>query len=590
MKGMKEMEHESKRQPAECEKQITLPFIPFIPANTFVPHERKSSGSFFRMKVGLAQINTTVGDFSGNCARILSAYRDLVAQGGELVVTPELAITGYPPLDLIFAGEFVDRNLAALWELHGAVGEAPLVVGFIDRNTSGKGKPFYNAAAFLQKGRAPVVIHKQLLPTYDVFDEARYFEPGAPSDPVEFGGLKIGITICEDLWTREFLPGPFYRVDPPGHLVAAGASLLLNLSASPFQFGKPVQRLRMLESQAKRLGCPIYYCNSVGGNDQLVFDGHSLALSADGTRCRELIGFAEEVAVVEEPTDLYFPDDRDDLWELYRALILGLRDYFHKCGFRSAVLGLSGGIDSALTAALAVEALGKENVTGVAMPGPYSSEGSVRDAVLLAERLGINFYRLPITDSYEVLKAGLQEPFAGLKEDATEENLQARLRGITLMALSNKFGSLLLTTGNKSELAVGYCTLYGDMCGGLAVISDLPKTLVYALSRWINRDQEIIPVATIEKPPSAELRPDQKDQDTLPPYDLLDAVLALYVEENLPIREIVARGYDEALVRRITMLVDRNEYKREQAAPGLKVTGRAFGMGRRLPLAQKYKP
>ena len=545
------------------------------------------------MKVGIAQINTTVGDFPGNSAAILSAYRALVADGAELVLTPELSIPGYPPLDLIFAGEFVERNLAALRELHAAVGEVPLVVGFIDRNTSGKGKPFHNAAAFLEKGKPPVVIHKRLLPTYDVFDEARYFEPGEASAPITYGGRRVGITICEDLWTPEYLPGALYKVDPPADLVAGGADLLLNLSASPFQYGKPGTRLQMLQAQVARFGVPIYYCNSVGGNDQLVFDGHSLVLSADGKHLQRLGGFKEELAVVGDPANPFKPDynrDVDDLGELYQALVLGLRDYFRKCGFKSAVLGLSGGIDSALTAVLAVEALGSEHVTGVAMPGPYSSEGSVRDALLLAETLGITCLKIPIKESYQVMKAGLAGAFEGRPEDATEENLQARLRGVTMMALSNKFGSLLLTTGNKSELAVGYCTLYGDMCGGLAVISDLPKTLVYALSRWINRDREIIPADTIEKPPSAELRPNQTDQDSLPPYDVLDAILALYVEENLPVREIVARGHDEALVRRITGLVDRNEYKREQAAPGLKVTGRAFGMGRRLPLAQRYTP
>jgi NAD+ synthetase len=542
------------------------------------------------MNIGLAQINTTVGDFAGNAATILAAYHDLVALGAELVVTPELAVTGYPPLDLIFAGEFVERNLATMAEIHASLGDVPLVVGFIDRNTTGHGKPFFNAAAFLRKGKPPVVIHKRLLPTYDVFDEARYFEPGVASAPVEFDGKKLGITICEDLWTPEFLPGPLYRVDPPADLVAAGAEILINLSASPFQYGKPIKRMQMLSAQAKRFRVPVYYCNSIGGNDQLVFDGHSLVISADGTRCKELAGFDEELAVVDNPTAPFVANHRDELGELYRALVLGLRDYFRKCGFQSAVLGLSGGIDSALTAVLAVEALGKENVTGAAMAGPYSSEGSGLDAFALAETLGIKCFSLPITHAYDVMKSGLQDVFADRPEDATEENLQARLRGVTMMALSNKFGSLLLTTGNKSELAVGYCTLYGDMCGGLAVISDLPKTLVYSLSRWINREREIIPVTTIEKAPSAELRPDQKDQDSLPPYDLLDAILALYVEENLPLREIVARGYDEALVRRITGMVDRNEYKREQAAPGLKVTGRAFGMGRRLPLAQRYAP
>ena len=556
------------------------------------------------MKIGLAQINTTVGDFAENATLILAAYRDLVAQGAELVVTPELALTGYPPLDLIFAGEFVERNLMTLAGLHDAIaliGEVPLVVGFIDLNETGRGKPFFNAAALLRKDEVPVVIHKRLLPTYDVFDEARYFEPGGSSSPVEVAGKILGITICEDLWTPEFLPGPFYRADPPADLIVAGAELLINLSASPFEHGKPGLRTQMLQHQAERLNTPIIYCNSVGGNDQLVFDGHSLAISVSGAVIQSLNGFDEELAVVTIPSGVrkenLRPSEtarqkipRDELGELYQALILGLRDYFQKCGFAQAVLGLSGGIDSALTAVLAVEALGKENVTGVAMPGPFSSAGSVQDAVTLAENLGMTCLMLPITAAYEVMKTGLKEVFADRPEDATEENLQARLRGVTLMALSNKFGSLLLTTGNKSELAVGYCTLYGDMCGGLAVISDLPKTLVYDLSRWINRTREIIPASSIEKPPSAELRPDQTDQDSLPPYDLLDAILALYVEENLSIRQMVARGYDEALVRRIVGLVDRNEYKRKQAAPGLKVTGRAFGMGRRLPLAQRYTP
>ena len=542
------------------------------------------------MRIGLAQINTTVGDFDGNAAKILMAYREMVDEGAELVVTPELSITGYPPLDLIFAGEFFERNLATMARIQDGVGTVPLLVGFIDRNTTGHGKPFHNAAAFLQKGNTPVIIHKRLLPTYDVFDEARYFEPGVVSVPIEFGERKLGITICEDLWTPEYLPGPLYRVDPPAELVTAGAEILINLSASPFQYGKPAKRIQALIAQAKRFNVPIYYCNSVGGNDQLVFDGHSLVLSADGSEVHELSGFKEEIAVMEAPGNPCFPDHCDELEELYHALVLGLRDYFQKCGFKSAVLGLSGGIDSALTAVLAVEALGKANVIGAAMPGPYSSEGSIKDAEMLAENIGIKCFNLPITTAFQVMKEGLQGVFDGRPEDATEENLQARLRGVTLMALSNKFGSLLLTTGNKSELAVGYCTLYGDMCGGLAIISDLPKTLVYDLARWINRMQEIIPKATLEKPPSAELRPNQTDQDSLPPYDQLDAVLALYVEENLPISEIVRRGHDESLVRRITSLVDRNEYKREQAAPGLKVTGRAFGMGRRLPIAQRFTP
>ena len=553
------------------------------------------------MKIGLAQINTTVGDFEGNAGLILAAYRDLVAQGAELVITPELALTGYPPLDLIFSGEFVGRNLVALANLHDAialVGDVPLVVGFIDLNESGRGKPFFNAAALLRKAEVPVVVHKRLLPTYDVFDEARYFEPGGASSPVEVAGKTVGITICEDLWTPEFLPGPFYRADPPADLIRAGAEMLINLSASPYEHGKPGLRTQMLQHQAERLNVPIIYCNSVGGNDQLVFDGHSLAISETGRMLHALGGFEEELAIASvvcgtQDITAAVADvstQRDELEELYRALTLGVRDYFHKCGYKKAVLGLSGGIDSALTAVLAVEALGKEHVTGVAMPGPFSSAGSIQDAQTLAEKLDISCLTLPITPTFEVMREGLAAVFADMPEDATEENLQARLRGVTLMALSNKFGSLLLSTGNKSELAVGYCTLYGDMCGGLAVISDLPKTLVYDLSRWINREGEIIPSSTIEKPPSAELRPNQTDQDSLPPYELLDAILALYVEENLSIHEIVDRGYGENLARRIVAMVDRNEYKRKQAAPGIKVTGRAFGMGRRLPLAQRYTP
>jgi NAD+ synthetase len=543
------------------------------------------------MKVGLAQLNTTVGDLTGNAAKILDAYHKLVEEGAELVVTPELSLSGYPPLDLIFAGGFVERNLSLLKEIHAQVGEVPLLVGFIERNLTGRGKPFYNAAALLRAGQPALIIHKRLLPTYDVFDEARYFEPGGFTPPIEVSGQKIGITICEDLWTEEYLPGPFYPVDPPAELIAAGANLLINLSASPYQRGKPALRKQMLRHQAQRFNAPIIYCNSLGGNDQLIFDGHSLALTSSGDCWQELAGFEEALSVIDLAQPACFATEvHDEVIDLYHALVLGLRDYFHKCGFRSAILGLSGGIDSALTAVLAVEALGKEHVTGVAMPGPFSSDGSVSDAFLLAETLDIKCVRIPITESFEVMKKGLCPIFEGKPEDATEENLQARLRGVTLMALSNKFGSLLLTTGNKSELAVGYCTLYGDMCGGLAVISDLPKTLVYELSRWINRNGEIIPASTIEKPPSAELRPDQTDQDSLPPYDLLDAVLALYVEENLSLGEIVARGYDETLVRRIAGMVDRNEYKRKQAAPGLKVTGRAFGMGRILPLAQRYAP
>jgi NAD+ synthetase len=539
------------------------------------------------MKVGFAQINTTVGDFPGNAERILAAYRQLDAAGADVVLTPELALTGYPPQDLIFKSRFVPDNLAALENLGRHLGRAALVVGFIDRNAAAHGRPFHNAAAVLQPGAEPQIVHKTLLPTYDVFDEARYFEPGARVAPVRIGGRKVGVTICEDIWTREFLPRALYTCDPVEVLAGSDVEALLNLSASPFQLGKAALRAEMICGIAARHQLPIFYCNAVGGNDQLVFDGNSLAVSATGRVGWQGAAFAEDVAVgsLTEPGAFA---EREAMADLHDALVLGLRDYLAKCGFRSCVLGLSGGIDSALTACLAVEAVGRENVTGVAMPSQYSSAHSLADAAALAANLGIRCLTIPIRPAFEVFQSQMREAFAGRAEDATEENMQARLRGMTLMALSNKFGSLLLTTGNKSELAVGYCTLYGDMCGGLAVISDVPKTMVYELSRFLNRHGEIIPDSTLTKPPSAELRPDQTDQDTLPPYDLLDEILALYVEENLSGADIIARGFDEATVRWIVRRVDLNEYKREQAAPGLKVTGRAFGIGRRMPIAQRF--
>jgi len=393
------------------------------------------------------------------------------------------------------------------------------------------------------------------------------------------------VTICEDIWTPEHLPRRLYSTNPVETLVAAGAKAILNLSASPFQIGKPQVREEMIRSQAIKHSVPFFYCNAVGGNDQLVFDGNSLAIDAAGKTIRRWPGFRESVALVEDATESAPPSDIEALRE---ALVLGIRDYAAKCGFRSAVLGLSGGIDSAVVACLAVEALGADKVTGVAMPSPYSSNHSVEDALQLAQNLGITCLKIPIAESFEIFKSQMRPAFGDQAEDATEENMQARLRGLTLMSLSNKFGHLLLTTGNKSELAVGYCTLYGDMCGGLAAISDVPKTLVYELARHLNADPELIPLRTIEKVPSAELRPNQTDQDTLPPYDILDAILRLYVEENLGVTEIAARGFDAETVRWVARKVDFNEYKREQAAPGLKVTSRAFGMGRRMPIAQRY--
>jgi len=541
------------------------------------------------VKIGLAQLNPTVGDLRGNQRRILDAYRELTARGAELVLTPELALTGYPPQDLVFKSRFVPLNLEVLDELHREVGDVPLVVGFIDVNT-GPGQPFYNAAAVLQRGQPLRKIHKSLLPTYDVFDEDRYFEPAKSVSPIEIAGVKLGVTICEDIWTDKYLPRHLYGCSPVESLITQGAEIILNLSASPFGLGKAARRAEMLSAVATRHRVPIVYCNAVGGNDQLVFDGNSLVLDATGAPQAKLAAFAEDLAVVEtnQPSEISHRRFQPEPEELFHALVLGTRDYLHKCGFKSAVLGLSGGIDSAVTAVIAAHALGAENVLGVTMPTQYSSPGSIDDSLAVAQALGIRCLNIPIQKSFETFREQFREIFADLAEDATEENMQPRLRGMTLMALSNKFGHLLLTTGNKSELAVGYCTLYGDMCGGLAVISDVPKTLVYRLAEWINRDREIIPRATIEKPPSAELKPDQRDQDTLPPYEILDPILQLYVEEQLSGAEIIARGFDEKTVRWVVRRVDLNEYKRAQAVPGLKVTSRAFGLGRKMPVAQRF--
>jgi NAD+ synthase (glutamine-hydrolysing) len=541
------------------------------------------------VKIGFAQLNTTVGDLRGNQRLILSAYRDLVARGAELVLTPELALTGYPPQDLLFKSRFVPLNFEILAELHREIGDTPLLTGCIDLN-AGSGQPFHNSAALLERGRPIRQFHKSLLPTYDVFDEDRYFEPAQSVAPVEIRGVRFGVTICEDIWTEKYLPRKLYGSSPMDALAAQGAQAILNLSASPFTIGKAARRAEMLGALARRHRLPIFYCNAVGGNDQLIFDGNSLAVNSAGLLQTRLAPFAEDLAIVDLDLDSPArpPEFESEPEELFRALSLGTRDYLHKCGFKSAVLGLSGGIDSAVTACIAADALGPENVLGVTMPTQYSSEGSISDSLAVAASLGIRCLTIPIQRSFETFREQFQGIFAGLPEDSSEENMQPRLRGMTLMALSNKFGHLLLTTGNKSELAVGYCTLYGDMCGGLAVISDVPKTMVYRLANWINRDGEIIPRATIEKPPSAELKPDQRDQDTLPPYDVLDAILNLYVEEQLSVAEIVGRGFDETTARWVQRRVDLNEYKRAQAVPGLKVTSRAFGVGRKMPVAQRF--
>jgi NAD+ synthase (glutamine-hydrolysing) len=540
------------------------------------------------MKIGFAQINPTVGDLRGNCELIIGTYQRLAAAGAELVLTPELSLSGYPPQDLVFKSRFVPENLALLEKLHAQVGESALLVGFVDRN-EGRGKPFHNAAALLERGKPIRKTYKSLLPTYDVFDEDRYFEPATRVQPLEVQGKKIGVTICEDIWTDEYLPRPLYDVEPVRALVEQGAEIILNLSASPFRLGAPACRLEMIAAQARTYQRPICYCNVVGGNDQLIFDGNSIAVNASGDSIAQLAAFREDEKIVDTNSidAIEFREAKTEE-QLLAALSLGLRDYCRKCNFRSAVVGLSGGVDSAVTAVIAADALGAENVTGVSMPSPYSSRGSIDDARGLARNLGIKFVEIPIVEAFKVFKAQFKDIFKGLPENETEENMQPRLRAMTLMALSNKFGHLVLSTGNKSELSVGYCTIYGDMAGGLGVISDVPKTTIYEFARWINRNGEIIPTSTIEKAPSAELKPNQKDQDTLPPYEILDQILQLYVEENLSARDIIARGFDEKTVRWVQRRVDLNEYKREQAAPGLKLTSRAFGMGRKMPIAQRY--
>ena len=542
------------------------------------------------MKVGLAQINTTVGDFAGNVARLRDGYDEAAAAGAEIVVAPELAITGYPPRDLLLKSGFVEGNLAALDELARHAGEVALVVGHVGKNEKQPGRAATNAVSLIQNGKIAATRTKSLLPTYDVFDEDRYFEPAAENAPVELNGRRLGLTICEDVWNDEdFWDARRYRANPVESLVEQGVEILINISASPWSLGKNRMRREMLATTVAKVQRPLIYCNAIGGNDELIFDGGSLVFNAEGQVTQQAPYFSEAVLVGDLDGPVGEMVVTEETAMLHDALVLGVRDYLGKCGFTSAVIGLSGGIDSAVTAAIAVDALGAENVRGVSMPSQYSSQGSLDDSMTLAKNLGIQYDVVPIKAGFETMKESLSPLFENREEDVTEENMQARLRGLMLMALSNKFGSLVLTTGNKSELAVGYCTLYGDMCGGLAVISDVPKTMVYRLARWINREREVIPKATIEKPPSAELRPDQKDEDSLPPYDVLDAILERYVVESESVDQIIAAGFEKELVCRIARLIDLNEYKRRQAAPGLKVTSKAFGVGRRIPVAQRYR-
>jgi len=542
------------------------------------------------MKVAIAQVNTTVGDFDGNSDKITEAWHRADEAKAALLVLPELALCGYPPRDLLAKPAFLRQNQEALERLAKRSGKAVAVVGYASTNETDSGRPARNSAAVLHNGQVTAIRHKTLLPTYDVFDEDRYFEPATDNTPVEILGTKLGITICEDIWNDEvFLHDRRYDRCPAEELAGGGAKLLLNLSASPWSLGKEHSRHVLLSQLSAKCACPLVYCNLVGGNDELVFDGGSQYYNSHGVLGANGAMFAEDLLLIDtKTTSPKSGNTSDDNEKIFRALSLGVRDYLHKCGFASAVIGLSGGIDSAVTAAIAVGALGAANVRGVAMPSQYSSQSSLDDAEALAKALGIRYDVVPIEPVFAPLKAELSGLFEGLDEDTTEENMQARIRGNILMSMSNKFGSLLLTTGNKSELAVGYCTLYGDMCGGLAVISDLPKTKVYNLAWWINREHEIIPKSTITKPPSAELRPNQLDQDSLPPYDVLDSILEAYVVEGRDAEAIIASGQDKATVERIIRLINVNEYKRRQAAPGIKVTSKAFGVGRRMPVAKRF--
>ena len=545
------------------------------------------------MKIALAQLNPTVGDFAGNSARILGFAKRAAERGADLTVFSELCLCGYLPMDLIERPQFIDRNERELACLAKQL-PIPSIVGYAARAKGLTGKSAANAAALLENGQIQFVQHKMLLPTYDVFDESRYFQPATTQNIFSFGGQNLGITVCEDIWNdKTFWVKPLYERDPVAELVAKNATLVINISGSPFTIGKRALRLDMLRALAKSHGRPVVYVNQVGGNDSLVFDGGSVVVLPDGRIPAQASSFQEDLVLFDTETntgDLHDqPATEPDL--VLQALICGTRDYVCKSGFNAVVVGLSGGIDSSVVAAIAVAALGRKNVLGVSMPGPYSSEGSRADACRLAGNLGIEFLKMPITPVFQSYRAALDGAFRGKPENVTEENLQARVRGNFLMALSNKFGSMVLSTGNKSEMAVGYCTLYGDMAGGLAMLSDVPKTMVYELANLINRETELIPRASIEKPPSAELRPNQTDQDSLPPYEILDRILKAYIEDVKSPQEIAAQySFDIDLVRSIASKVDRNEYKRRQAPPGLKITSRAFGLGRPFPIVQKFNP
>ncbi len=547
------------------------------------------------MRIAHGQINTTVGDLTGNVDLMVSAARQAAGLGADLIAFPELSVTGYPPRDLVEKASFPDRSECELQRLARETAALPLalICGYVGKAPPKASKRVTNSAAIVKRGEIVFRQTKMLLPTYDVFDEARYFLPGETPHLVELAGTNVALTVCEDAWNdKQYWERPLYRRDPVAELANAGAHILISINASPYSMGKRTLRREIFAAAARHHKLPVVYVNQVGGNDSLVFDGSSFAMDAEGNVTAAASSFAEDLVIwdTENGVGQLHENLTDECEAVYEALVLGTRYYIRKCNFRRVLIGLSGGIDSALTAAIATDAVGAENVTGVSMPGPFSSDHSISDACELAKNLGIRFESAPIGSGYEAFLGVLDPIFKGAQQDVTEENLQARLRGVTLMALSNKWNALVLTTGNKSELAVGYCTLYGDMCGGLAVISDVPKTLVYELSRIVNRRRPgAIPENIFTKAPSAELRPDQKDSDSLPEYDVLDRILRAYIEENQSPQQIATEQELELdLVRNIVTKVDRNEYKRQQAAPGLKVTTKAFGIGRRMPIAQKY--
>jgi len=543
------------------------------------------------VKIALGQINPTVGDFSGNAAKIIEFARRAQSAGAGLILFPELSVCGYPPRDLVERPSFIARNRETAEHIASEVRGIAVICGLVTPAHSDTGKSAMNSAALLQDGKVAFLQSKMLLPTYDVFDEMRNFAPAKRQELFPFCGNRMALTICEDAWNdKQFWNKRLYTFDPVDALIRDGGNFVLNISASPFWIGKRELRRDMLASIARQHKVPVAMVNQVGGNDSLLFDGSSLVLNAEGDVIAQGQSFEEDLIYFDSKTltgELHEQIEGEEA-SVYAAVVLGTRDYMHKCGFQKAIIGLSGGIDSALTAVIAADAVGPENVIGVGMPGPYSSPGSVEDARTLARNLGIRFDLLSINQVVDAYRQTLRDVFAGLKEDVTEENIQSRARGTLLMALSNKLGAIVLSTGNKSELGVGYCTLYGDMVGGLAVISDVPKTLVYRLSHYINSRRPVIPLASLEKPPSAELRPNQKDSDSLPPYEILDAVLEDYVEDARSAERIAAdRGFDIEVVRRVMRMVDRAEYKRQQAAPGIKISPKAFGYGRRFPIAAK---